>query len=276
MPGFLYFLPNADGISSEQLAKSPIGYAFTHKESFAKTVVANGPSNTPGLVVCATSRVSASKCKYLPKEQVWFHNKAENYWVGKYADDSIHSSDLERPEMLAGNLIELLDGGHWLAPTARRWANVDQAQGYEVCEVVLPRILEWDGSDGYFYGRVIDKHAKLWAICQAVFNTRCDGETAEEYVSSEQEREAMKGSGPVFAAIHALQANYFIGPAECNMLGLFDETSPSRILSILCDWDNYLKVREKKRLEILAGLSFSNGQQETSPAIDQQCSTAPA
>ena len=273
MNGFLYYLPNVQSIDIEKITSMPIAYAFSRTDSIAKNQVANGPDKQHGTIVCATGRMPAARCKYLPKDQIWLHHAASNYWVGMYKDANIHPSELQRDEMLFGADVELADGNKWMVPVARHWSNADDAEDYERFEVMLPRTIKWDGGNSYIYGPVVKRHAMLWSIANAVHSVRLGGETVDELIATDEQLQALKGSGMVFAAIHALQANYYIGPAECNLLNMFDEDSPRKILDVLCDWHNYMKVLDKKKLAILDGLSSFDGQTETLPDTAPACST---
>lgn len=273
MNGFLYYLPNVATIDIEAIVSMPIAYAFSRSDSIAKNPISNGPDNQHGMLVSATGRIPAARCKYLPKEQLWVHHKASNFWVGMYRDTTIHPTELQRDDILYGANVELCDGNKWISPIARHWANADEAEDYERFEVMLPRTIKWDGGNSYVYGEVVKRHALLWSIANAVHSVRIGGETVDEKIASDEQLQSLKGSGMVFAAIHALQANYYIGPAECNLLGLFDEDSPKKILDVLCDWHNYEKVLDKKKLAILDGLSSSDGRKADSQDTAQACST---
>jgi len=252
MSGFLYFKPGLTEITIAEIKKLPMGYAFESREIVSQVSSGLGPSGSCGVLFASKQRVPVTRLRFNAKEQTWI--EWEGFHVGYWNDSKPTPKELLRGATLPGTYIELGDGNDWMIPVARRWS-INEASHAMEWETSFPRNLELRGAGRVFNGAVIEKYQGLWAIANAVFNVRHDGETADEFVSSEAERELMgDGSRQVLCAVQAIQANYAIGPAEAlNLLGLFHSETMTQIYDVLTDWDNYTDVVQKKRELALAG-----------------------
>lgn len=252
MSGFLYFIPNKDEIAVAEIRNLPMAYAFEKRESISQVLLGAGPASASGVLFASKQRVPVTRLKYDASKQTWI--EWEGFHVGFWNESRPTPDELIRSETLPGKYIELGDGNDWMIPVARRWSINEDSHAME-WETSFPRNLELRGKDRVHNGSVIEKYRQLWVIANAVFNVRHDGETASEYISTDAERELMgDGSRQVLCAVQAIQANYCVGPAEClNLLGLFHSETMLRIYDVLCDWQNYLDVVQKKRELALAG-----------------------
>lgn len=253
MNSFLYYLPGHTSqiITTEAVKKAGLSYAFpVGTPRVCNAMPGAGPDGGAGAIL-----TDSEHYRFNIQTQTWAN--AGDFWVGYQTDSPPGPDDLIRKKadgrlnVLDGQFLELADEREWLIPVGRRWCEEDsQAKWY--CN--LPSKLKFGQSKQVLLGGVLPRYARLWAIAEA------DIQRGEDSVLS--------GSGIVYAAADILQANYKVGPAEIELLGLFTQDTPRAILDIFGDWDTYFSVEKKTRSQPDSPPS-SNGQEATPPSIDQ-------
>lgn len=273
MAGILYFIPNANTGDIGEPSSLPFAYAFEKKSKLSKVQSGTGPDGKSGVIVANPGSVKAPQMRYVADKQTWCN--CGEYYCGVWNDAIPSPEDLARKEQLPGEYLELADEREWLIPIARRWSINESSQAME-WETDIPRTIEIRGQS-IFHGPVIKRYQALWTIANAIYNTRDDGETADELVSLEAERDLMGGFYPrAMCAAMIIQENYRVGPVECTtLLRLLDTSTANRIFDVLTNWNSYRHMK-KKIAELASGQHSCNGQEGSSSTTDQPSSIATA
>lgn len=121
-------------------------------------------------------------------------------------------SSYARPSQLPGELVTMADGHQWLVPTAYEFYEVS---GTPIGATRLPT--SWKYADGHWMpGDVIARYADLWKVAVDV---------AGRYFDSSDKGRTGITIGDLFGlASLALQANYYLSPVECGLIGLLSNT----------------------------------------------------
>lgn len=273
MPGFLYFVPGVNSVSSiAQLAEWGIAHAFDNPGRKTPQPSA-GPDNLSGLLLSDPRRVDPGRASYAPTRQIW-RKHAKGYYVGMEKGVPITPADLRRPSPIAGVDLQLGDGNSWQVPVARAWTAHEDQLRYRI---LLEQGIDYlDGQ--VVYRSVVKRHAELWAIATAWYHHLAGPDDVE--MDPEEERELLFGSDSLSdvqlygCAARVLGANYAIGLLEAIMLGLFTSSNWQLILNALIDWDTYVELVQKKRAQLLAAHSSSTGPGGTPPSTDPPSPTS--
>jgi len=221
MAGLLYFLPGRDrDVKLADAQAAGLGYAF--ERSLDPCAVARGPDGAAGVIVAEAD--TAPKLGMYADEQTWRKVPGTECWVGMFTAAPPKPDELARRELLDGHLVTLGDGQQWLAPMARR---IVEYEGQPVGVTVLPRRRQFDADGRWTRGGPVAKYARLWDVAERWWQEILRA-TANDALQFEFDDEND-------AATVALAANYRIGPAEVDLLGLFDDDSVSAILCALVD-----------------------------------------
>lgn len=243
---FLYFLPiSGNVVTREQLETLGLGYAFETSPTCAM-VPGAGPSGSSGIIVAQGKRakgretlIESAHVGYYPDRQKWRAIPGSNAWCGHYTDDRRPTRDnLSRDSMIAGKLIELLDGQKWTAPIARQWHESDDGRVQHT--TTLPRSLDVSEQGEWLYTTVVPRYLPLWQLSERVWNYRAQS-------LEPQELEEWHVQGRFDAACQVLQANYRVGVTECAMLGLLSTEHVGPILDALIDFETVEAYLAKKK-----------------------------
>lgn len=251
MSQFLYYLPGytKQELSPDVVTKAGLSYAFpAGTPHVCNPMPGTGPDGGVGAIL-----TDSEHYRYNIDTQTWAD--AGGFWVGFQTDAPPGPDDLIRKRPLDGQLLELADEREWLIPVARRWSEEDDQARWS-CN--LPSKLRFGQSKQVFLGGVLPRYARLWAIAEA---------------DAMPESELLSGNGWVYAAAEILQANYKIGTAEIELLGLFTQETPRQILDVFGDWATRAAINtainEKKTQSQPASQSSSSGPEGTPPSTDQ-------
>lgn len=264
MSGFLYYIPGYERptISFKEIETFGLGYAFPKAGlEVNNPVLRDGPDGGAGMIVADRTRVHFGRAKMDRSQQEWLRSEYGRFWVGVWSDERPGPEDLLRLNALDGQRIELLDGNEWIAPFARRWSANDDSIEW-TC--VLEKPIKSNGR----LGDVIPRYASLWSLAELAMRH------SEGGLSSEENLEFM-GAKFVAKAQQCLQANYLLGPTECDLLGILSSKNANAILDALNDVDTFVSMQQKKTTALMArlsampdGLSSSSGQEGISPTTD--------
>jgi hypothetical protein len=247
MSSFLYYLPAVATQAALPQAIKERGLTYASETSRPQTRECHrGPDGHAGFVVTAGE---SEQLGYYPDKQTWRRipgtDPAAGAWLGWKSDAKPAPEDLLRKTPLDGHAVTLADERSWLAPIARAWLDDDEP----TFRVALPQrsVLKDDGS--WDVGSVLPRYERLWSVAQAFWD-RWNGavDSAAEGAGEEAEnvQAILTFDGLHEAAITALQANYRIGPAECDSLGILTELHCVSILQALIDWPAIQKWLKKK------------------------------
>lgn len=226
---FLYFVPgDKRKPDRERLAKAGLAYAFDGVPNFWPTE--SGPGGQPGVVLSCLANQ-----RYKPEVQDW-QTLGQGVWIGIPHGAKVTPADLARRDPLPGDLVELADGQLWLAPVAR--AAVPETGNPFAYAVNLPQRSTRNKDGQWVPGPVVERYAHLWDVATAwhdhYFATPIDGEEPEAVDDDPFEGEGCFDRCHDFA-LQCLAANYRIGPAEADLLGLLTVEKAKAVLNTLID-----------------------------------------
>jgi len=260
MSCFLYYLPNhtREMISRQEIERAGLGHAFApHSEPICNALRGSGPDGGQGAIVTLSDRYN-----YKPAEQTW--EQGVGYWVGMWKDSPPTPDDLQRKEIVPGDMVTLGDDNAWIVPKARRWSMEDDPAAWPQPDIELERRIVFkadsQGRHRPFYGAVVPKLAELWGLAETDLKMRYG-------IASEDEQKTW-GEDVYANALRVLQFNYALGPVECNLLGLFVTGTYQAIFDALGDWHTWRAFMDQKKRTQDALPSSSSGPGDTPPSID--------
>lgn len=228
---FLYFLPGQKTKpDQERLAAAGVAYAFESAPNFWG--VNSGPDGQPGVVLSTLDNQ-----RYKPDEQEWLQlDRVRCTWIGLPYGAKVSPVDVARRDPLPGDLVELADGQKWLAPVAR--AAVPETGNPFAYAVNLPQ-RSTRCEDGYWVpGPIVARYEHLWTIATAwhdhYFSAPIDGGEPDHIEGDPFEGEGCFDRCHDYA-LQCLAANYRIGPAEADFLGLLTVEKAKAVLNTLID-----------------------------------------
>lgn len=242
---FLYFFPHA--VTPESITAAGLDYAFPGGR--ASTVeVWNAAGNQNGYIATRPDSQPIDRQRYDTTKQTWKRIPNSVAWVGKWNDDVIKPSSLERPEQCDGPFITLADGRHWKIAQARKFVATGNERAY-YCP--LPHDLDLDEQGKWVLGRVSSAYEELSRFADAWWE-------AHSKVYAEG------GDGFVFESLDefcvaAIRANYFVSHAELALLRAYSVQCRRAVYSACLDLDFAKAVLEKKTDEGRSGSGSSSG-----------------
>jgi hypothetical protein len=246
MPGFLYYTPDPSRTALAAIVADGLGYAFERQPDVAP-LFGDGPDGGRGAVVADGQRVHPSQLGYYRDRQTWRQIPGSAWWIGHYTGaDAPGPEILERPRMLEGHTVELADGRGWTIPVARQWREVDEWAGYVN---VLPRRSHLNAAGEWEVGDVLPRFKRFWDVARKYFrNVAGPGVSETAGVWSEADGSADFLFGEIHqAAVTALSINYYLGPCECDLLGLLTRHHCDQILEAAIDFPTIERWSKKKR-----------------------------
>ena len=262
MAGFLYFAEGTQGVLRHaDVVTLGLGYAFDKAPSCAECA---GPASR-GVLFADISRVGAPPIGYSATKQQWRKIPGDSehpVWVGMLLDDTPVPGVLQRLQMLPGHDVTLADGHTWTIPVARRYVNT----GLDIAWVPgLPRQTEYTEQGEFVEGAVQRKYAHLWDVAEAftayVSKSLQDGEGEATLAIQEFYHDA----------VQAIQANYFVGPAELSLMGALSFDGAQDVLLSLIDWPTFSDLVAKKKHSDTT--SSGNGKEGSPQDTPQQSAT---
>jgi hypothetical protein len=124
-------------------------------------------------------------------------------------------------------LCTLGDGNEWLVPFARRWLGSNNGQLRPVS--ALPSAAVYSENGQWTVGTVVAKYSRLNDLA---------GEFWDRYFASDEPDDKQVPTiwqNEREACVTALATNYYLGPWECSLLGLFTPDAVAQILGALID-----------------------------------------
>ncbi len=237
---FLYFLPNREQVTVEELVAMGLGYVFAAEPgtkvttAFTPRAVQTGPGGETGLMVC---RGNAELVGYYPKRQRFQKEPEANYWVGMFTDSIPTPAELQRDAMIDGTMLCLADGNDWLLPKSREWVDLE---GELLVKMSLPRRLTRDEKGEWWPGEVKPRYARLWELAQEyaalAMGSDDDDEDATIRFQFDDYDELI---------LQCFQCNYVVSAAEIDLLGIYDDQVRERVMRVLLDIDGYVELQKK-------------------------------
>ena len=222
MAGFLYFLPGLHGATQADLARVGLAGVFA-ADAPAVRGCDRGPDGLQGVVVAVPGieQLAGTPARhgYFPDEQTW-RNLGE-YWLGWETAAPPRPADLRRPEMLAGYLIKLDDGSHWLCPVARSMPRGS----------ILPRRMSL-GPNGEIVWQALPRYAAFCAMAERAW---LDYRRANGWLDPNDQIVTLTSDDARDIAVACLAMNYRVGAAEVAALEILTEQNMLAVLDAMID-----------------------------------------
>lgn len=263
MHGFFYFAAgvNAPHPKHDALTRWGLGYACDgNGDIVRRDTIGTGPGGKPGVVF---SRPGCGDLGYYADKQTWrqippqlLADGAPPVWIG-YDRRALPGPDnLRRVNQLAGHSVKLADGQHWLCPAAIaidaeniRGDSPDWAR-------TLPMRSTLDDEGHWQRSDLRSEYVALWEVAKAYWFAFHDAAIEVEPGTAGVRFDF---AGAHDAVVTCLAANYRVGPVECDLLGLLDETVLTEVLQASIDWPTYRLWIQKKTEQGLVGGDSSVG-----------------
>lgn len=267
MAHLLYFVEGAGTLNREHAARLGLGYALG--DGLAQAAVnGKGPGGNPGVCACK----SAERMGYHPDRQTWLRiprigdqgkgRPATAVFVGVWNDSPPTPAELQRPKLLPGWPVKLLDGNEWVAATAYQWheqdASEDGAGGPPRWSYALPAHAEIDSDGSWRRGRVHREYERLWAIAKAHFDILVGAADESPEVGDVE----LNAADTRDLAAEVLGVNYRVSKWECALLGLFDDPPilAAQVLRATVGLPAIEAWQKKRTLAVVGGSSGSAGE----------------
>ena len=245
----LYFIPidpatgaRPDLRERSTLRKLRIDHAIEPKQFDGPREILAGPDGGRGLLLTPKRPGCVSDDQRLRVDlagQTWRQIDDSVAWVGRWNDQAVDPIQLQRPAMVAGVAVDLADGSTWIAAHARKWIEYDQ-QLLPLCP--LPKTLSLQGGK-WQPGQVARRFLQLATLAEQNRQAEIDAIAAAPTGASEV-RFTFDAIDDL--AIATLQANYRIGPAELDLLQLYDIQSRTRLVAAAMDSATLAAWSQKK------------------------------
>ena len=214
---FLYFVESQSGCN----VPSELLYAFDSKSMISsREIVGAGPSGAAGMLLGR----SAIGLAYQADKQTWRKIPNTKCWVGMNTDERPTPETLARTRhFIKGHWVELGDGNSWQVPLARSIDTESQVLRYLE---TLPMSVVMDDSGQWVAGDIVPHFRRLWEIAGWFFDSLGNAEDGNI------------GIDPQLAftrATEVLGHNYFVGPVELSLLGVWQSGGYVAVLEALVD-----------------------------------------
>ena len=241
---FLYFLPGSKSKPTPEAIKAAgLTYAFDRPPEFWGCD--HGPDGKPGVVLA----VGIAQ-RYKPDVQDWsaMHGNNAGVWIGTPKGKTIGPDELLRRDTLPGHQIELGDGHMWVIPIVQ--AAVPESDNPLVYAVNLPQRSTLDEAGHWVPGPVLGRYKPLWDLVMTwrdhYFNTPVDDDKAEDALNDPFTGEDAFANAHN-AAVDVLAANYRVGPAEVDLLGLLTDRNVIDLMNMTIDIPTRLQILAAKQ-----------------------------
>lgn len=204
-----------------------LGYAFDAKPVCSGVHPPLSPDKGHGVLL----RSSSAQPLYDHETQVWTRC-AKRVWFGCTKAELPTPQELRRDKLLHGESVRLSDGRTWHVPIAVEWSDALEPM------IALPPepVYEWERK-AWRPGGISEANKALWqAACWWHERQRGEVKIAPEKLYSES----------CARAVDVLSAQYRIGPAECQALGILSNDAAQLVLNAALSLDSWVRLAEKK------------------------------
>ena len=223
---FLYFIPSsAQQVTPDDIERLGLGYAIDHPTSRGCT----GPGHQRGFVMGSNPE---SLCRMDPQTQSWvaapkLDGDGVPYYVG-WEGDLPTAESLKREQIIAGQMISLVDGSRWTVPQLVNWQAGESVP--VVWNTKLPICIDIDDHGNPCDGSVVPRYRDLFDTGLRVL-ARLAGSREETLTSNQAIR---------FAA-NCLGVNYRVSLLELSskVLSCLSTDDAIRIIHAAVDWKGY-------------------------------------
>lgn len=226
---FLYFVPGTSRAVPPQFA-----HAFETTPAI-RDIVGAGPGGTAGKLFAAGKYLTdADNFGFYASRQTW-HKAGGGCWIG-YETDALPTPDqLKRAKTLAGHEMKLGDGRLWTIPVARRF---EEGRW----QSALPNQMVYDpDTNTWQYSGTVKTYQRLWDIAERWWDMLTD--TPDEDGTRNVDISTADG---VAWATECLAVNYCVGPVECSVMQLWNDSNIGEVLSAVCDLPTLTAWAKKK------------------------------
>lgn len=227
MAGFLYFRSGDQRpVTKEVAAKLGLAYAFPAGIQNCQ-VNANSPSKSQGNVFADPARHEGKRVGYFKDEQTWRKlptvDGRPELWVGYWNEAKPGPSDLERTNMLPGEVAMTLGDGHrWVIPTLTEF---DPETKSGQCS--LPAPLDYDEDGNLFTTSPIGEYGELWEAVHPVALGACFGSNEPDSEITDASDHDLRA-----AAFRLLRTNYVVDMPELVSLGCLRNDTTFRTIVV--------------------------------------------
>ena len=220
MAGMLYFYPNKDELSREDIEAVGLGYAIDKSPAVVQAIGTGTPAKTTG-----STFANSGMPKMNMANQTWVKMVGTKklldaeLWCGYETRPT--PEDLKRESMIAGNEVTLADGNKWMIPLVR------DVEGSTRLPQFLAPSATCDGS--WSVEGMADKHRRLWDGCGVFMEFALNSMTDEGNVEFEWD-------DLLDVAADLLSANYRVSKDEIGSLQLCSVNNAIDILKSAVDW----------------------------------------
>lgn len=233
MAGFLYFAAGiVNPVTDQTVTQLELRYAFERRPMFGRLEGRTPADGAAGTLLADESR--RAELAYRPDEQVWRKRPGDDcVWIGYWKHSPPTPDDLRRATALAGEAIELGDGGVWTVPRLL-WHAAES--GFQLA---LPTYFDLDDEGKWMCGAVVEPYAALEAVADRLH--------AGVYRSEMPDGQRLAIDEMLSIAAQLLGVNYAISAVECAMLRLFNGGDQlRRIAEAAVDHGQAMEWLEKK------------------------------
>ncbi len=210
MAHLLYFWEDRSTATRDDVTAAGLGYALGDGLSFGECR-STGPGGRGGICLCRT----AERFGFYPERQQWrkiLNDKGLGLWVGYWLESPPAPEELERPKLLPGFPVTLLDGETYQIPAAYEWREHDDRLKWSES---LPATADIDAKGEWSRGPVRPEYRRLWEIATNTFDVFYGGGNPADRTIAASDLRAV--------AAEVLAVNYRLTGIEVALLGLFDD-----------------------------------------------------
>lgn len=255
MGSLLYFAPNLQGISNDDLKRLGIEMEGVIGPGRARGCT-RGPDGHAGITFVlhyeGRKEPPDVTAGYYPDRQTWEKAPGREYWIGYYNTEKPGPEDLIRSDTVNGYNVALLDGNKWTIPMGR-WVRGDGR------DTRLPRLSRYT-ADGWVEGDVLQRYQWIFNLGTRVLEI-INGEHEDDITWQEQAELCAK----------LLAVNYHVGPCEIDLLRLISAEEQGEVLRMCADFPGWLSLK-KKEADAIA--SLNPGEEDSSQSTNQPPQTS--
>lgn len=216
---FVYFV--VDSQQGGLVAKHGLSYAFPGPGSIP-AVPATGPEGHRGFYVCGSELGAEFLARGFDATAFSWEKISATAWAGYDSQHLPTPEDLMRHKVFDGPFVRLMDERKWIVPVARQ----------------LPRKIRFSPEGGITESPT-EKYRDMFSLCDKIWHMF---RTDQKILDDGEEPYRMDDEESARAALKILQLNYRIGPAEANILEIFDSESVLAVLMAFVDWTAFVEV----------------------------------
>lgn len=266
---FLYYVSTEAGHTSPRTLIETHGLRYAI-DKHVHQPVRRGPDGKAGIIL-ANAEIFDGHPKFSPETQTWRPKVGQpEVWIGYTNPDPPPLEQLARRQQLAGRVVALGDGSSIIVPIARRFVLHEETF---LWSVALPQSLGRNEHGDWVPQEVVRQYRRLWDLLCEYLDAK---ETAIRTASADDGDAIWFQFPPINEmVIAAIAANYFVGPDEIEICGVYDQRVQREVIDVLTDEatrDAWLK-KKLRDLTASGGISSLGLELET---LDVTQDTAPA